>query len=99
MKTTLRARDLVVFILIFSWHKPESCSIPLRSLYSYGTTAGDGTLARQDDGYSPLIILSQAFPFYGMSSNLLFVSAIILIILILVLCNFVVSARSIQMVL
>ena len=52
----------------------EGNCIPLSNLYSHGPGAGDAALTRQDDGYSPLITLSESFSFFGTSSNLLFVS-------------------------
>lgn len=60
--------------ILFLTMGPEVESIPLSSFYNYGTSAGDATLSRRDDGYSPLIILFEYFPFYGGTSNLLFVS-------------------------
>lgn len=70
---------ILVLLVVCSWQNPEGNCIPLNSLFSYGSSAGDSALAQQDDGYSPLVIFSESFPFYGMSSTLVFVSEIYLL--------------------
>ena len=48
-------------------------AVPLASFYTFGSSAGDTTLHRNDDGYSPLISLSTAFPYFGTNHRAVYV--------------------------
>ena len=65
---------LRIFAIFSGVLQPEVSCVPLSDFLAYGTSAGDLSFDRSDDGLSPPIILSRAFPFHGMSSDLLFVS-------------------------
>ena len=49
-------------------------AVPLASFYTFGSSAGDTSLPRNDDGYSSLISLSTAFPYFGTNHNAVYVS-------------------------
>ena len=57
-------KTLQVFILACLLLKNVE-AVPLASFYSFGSSAGDTSLPRNDDGYSSLISLSTAFPYFG----------------------------------
>ena len=49
-------------------------AVPLASFYTFGSSAGDTSLPRNDDGYSSLISLTTAFPYFGTNPNTVYVS-------------------------
>ena len=49
-------------------------AVPLGSFYTFGSSAGDTSLPRSDDGYSSLISLSTPFPYFGTNHNAVYVS-------------------------
>ena len=67
-------KPLQVFILACLLLKLNVEAVPLASFYSFGSSAGDTSLPRNDDGYSPLITLTTAFPYFGTNPNTLYVS-------------------------
>ena len=48
-------------------------AVPLASFYSFGTSAGDTTLHRNDDQYSSLISLSTEFSYFGTNYDAVYV--------------------------
>ncbi len=48
-------------------------AVPLGDFFPYGPQAGDRTLPRNDDEFSPAIDLSIVFPFFEYSDHSLFV--------------------------
>ena len=51
-------------------------AVPLASFYTFGSSAGDTTLHRNDDGSSSLISLSTAFPYFGTNHRAVYVRAV-----------------------
>ena len=51
-------------------------AVPLASFYTFGPSTGDTTLYRNDDGYSSLISLSTAFPYFGTNHDAVYVRAV-----------------------
>ena len=48
-------------------------AVPLASFYSFGPSAGDTTLHRNDDQYSSLISLSTEFSYFGTNYDAVYV--------------------------
>ena len=48
-------------------------AVPLASFYTFGPSAGDTTLHRNDDRYSPLISLSTEFSYFGTNHDAVYV--------------------------
>ena len=48
-------------------------AVPLASFYTFGPSAGDTTLHRNDDEYSPLISLSTEFSYFGTNHDAVYV--------------------------
>ena len=69
-------KTLQVFILACLLLKNLE-AVPLASFYSFGSSAGDTSLPRNDDGYSSLITLTTRFPYFGTNPNTLYVSVLI----------------------
>ena len=63
----------VWFLLVFVAGPRSLSAIPLASFYPYGTSAGDNTLPRNDDGASPQISISTSFNFFARSPTSLYV--------------------------
>ena len=51
-------------------------AVPLASFYTFGSSAGDTTLHRNDDSYSSRISLSTAFPYFGTNRRAVYVRAV-----------------------
>ena len=47
------------------------------NLYPFGTEAGDVTLERSDEGSSSMVEISTAFPFFGSTETIAYVSLFI----------------------
>ena len=62
---------LLVFVLVKLVE-----AVPLASFYTFGPSTGDTTLYRNDDGYSSLISLSTAFPYFGTNYRAVYVRAL-----------------------
>ena len=52
-------------------------AVPLASFYTFGPSAGDTTLRRNDDQYSPLISLSTEFSYFGTNHDAVYVRMIL----------------------
>ena len=51
-------------------------AVPLASFYTYGSSAGDTTLHRNDGGYSSIISLSTEFPYFGTDYRAVYARAV-----------------------
>ena len=70
----LTALVTAVLTLLLSSMMPFGTAVPLSSLYSYGSAAGDIALPPNDDNSSFPITLPTSFNFYGTFHSTVYVS-------------------------